>query len=394
MLARTLAMAACAWGAATTAAASTLLFSPEGNRLNVYDADTGAKRTLIRSFADAPDDPASRDINGQICFGEADGRRVFISGEDTVGAGGGGSHGERIAGWGVFELAGNALETLSATQIGKLNPTYAGDPDNFGCGFLEDGRLVTSALGNTLPGEEANGELILWFPPLDVFQDVDGDGNLLPSTNFCKLDVTLATTGGIWIDGSDIYVATNRFDNSGNPGGVWKFSPAGDGYPTSPDAAGGCGRADPEGGPLVDEGRVTRELFLPPVPLWPADPTSPTASAIVSSGGSRLDGASSFYVSSVFTGTVGEYDANGIFRRYVLAPPFGGQLIGVTPFGMATGPDGTLYVADLGIVGPGPSGGAGSVVRIRFDDLGLALPPEVIDGALNFPDGLGIVTLD
>ena len=96
-------------------------------------------------------------------------------------------------------------------------------------------------------------------------------GERLPSTNSCKLDVSIATAGGVWIDDDDIYVASNSFDNSGNPGGVAKLLAAGAGYPTGPDAARGCGRAATvgEGGPLVDEGRVTRTLFLPPAPIGP-----------------------------------------------------------------------------------------------------------------------------
>ena len=394
MLGRTLAMVVCAWGVATTATASTLLFSPEGNRLNVYDVDTlpVAKRTLIQGYADAPEDPASRDINGQICFRKQDGEVVFISGEDTVGAAGGGSHAERIAGWGVFELTGDTLATLSATQVGKLNPTYLGDPDNFGCGFLPDGRLVTTAIGNVNPGEVANGELIMWFPPLDVPQPTDGDGNRLPSTNFCKLDTGIPTTGGVYVDGETIYVASNRpNDGNGEPSGVWKFTPGEGGYPTAPNAAGGCSGNDGKDGPLVDAGRVEKEIFVPnyPVPL-PADPFSLTPSSVVESNWGT------FFVSSVFTGTIAEYDAAGNFLRWVMAPPFGGQGIGITPFGLAVDRrDGTLYVADLGIVAVTPVPMNGSVARIRFvTDLYVPLPPEPIDLLLTFPDGLGVITFD
>ena len=71
---------------------------------------------------------------------------------------------------GVPGNIGSTLATITATEVGKLapeapgtGPGYAGDPDNFGCGFLDDHRIVTTAIGNTLPGEPANGQLFIWF---------------------------------------------------------------------------------------------------------------------------------------------------------------------------------------------------------------------------------------
>ncbi len=87
-----------------------------------------------------------------------------------------------------------------------------------------------------------------------------------------------------------------------------------------------------------------------------------------------------FYVSSVITGVINEYDANGAFVRTILQPP-AGETLGAKPFstgtplGLGVGPDGTLYYADIGIVitsegiGPGPrparSAGSGSSTASR-----------------------------
>src|SRR5262249_2948483 len=115
-----------------------IVFNGEGNRLNAYDAGEGfRKQTVIPSHAD---DPAhGRDINGQLCF-LRDGSRRFIAGEDT-------GQPNPPQGWGLFQLHGDAVGELSAMQIGKLTPTYQGSSDNaenYGCGFLHDGRLLTT----------------------------------------------------------------------------------------------------------------------------------------------------------------------------------------------------------------------------------------------------------
>jgi hypothetical protein len=98
----------------------------------------------------------------------------------------------------------------------------------------------------------------------------------------------------------------------------------------------------------------------------------------------------------VFTGHVAEFDRDGIFRGYVVQPPAAlpiGQLTGLTPFGIGVTPDGTLWIADIGVQGAGPARGEGSVVRVAFDAAGNPGDPETIDEGLEFPDGIGVVTL-
>jgi hypothetical protein len=107
-------------------------------------------------------------------------------------------------------------------------------------------------------------------------------------------------------------------------------------------------------------------------------------------------GKGTYYVSSVFDGRIAEYDENGGFIRLVLeAPPGLPPYDTGTPYGIGVDPDGTLYYADLGVVvgpPPGPGDHNGTVRRIRFVD-GEPQPPEVMDEGLEFPDGIGVLTI-
>ncbi|HVM41338.1 MAG TPA: hypothetical protein VM618_11245 [Acidimicrobiia bacterium] len=373
-------------GIATTGG-TTIVLSPEDNRLNAYDAaDPSVKQTIIEGVhvysspnggVGVTDETLRRDINGQVCIDPENPRR-FVAGEDTDQDPS--ANPPVLPGWGYFELDGSKVGNLSVTQLGKLTPaSYLGSPDNQGCGFLSSDEIVTTTIGDVFPHEPATGELVLFFGPFDRTD--------VPS---CKLDTTLGTAGGLWVDpdARAIYVATNRPGADGLPGGVYRYT--GD-FPTAATPAGGCGRIDASGAPLVDAGRITKELFIAGAPF------SMTPSTVIGSG------RGTFYVSSVFTGTVAEYDGDGLFLRYVLVPPMpppGGAFTatGVTPFGLATTPDGSLWVADLGIQpnandGLGAVHEEGSVVRIEFGTLGLPRPFAVVDESLTFPDGLGVTTL-
>src|SRR5262245_873459 len=198
-----------------------LVFSGEANRLNAYAPDRDdEKQTVIQN---RNQDPNGWDINAQICF-DPDGSRRFIAGEDT-------GQPNPPQGWGFFQLEGNAVGELSATRIGKLTPTYQGSLDNaenYGCGFLSDGRLVTTDVGNQANGS-GDGQLIIWFPPFDSFD-----------VRYCKLDITIGTAGQIYVAPDDtLYVASARVTP-----GIYAYKPP---FPTSNDAAGGCGRVDGTG---------------------------------------------------------------------------------------------------------------------------------------------------
>ena len=168
-----------------------LVFNGEANRLNAYapppgEAEEFPKQTVIPSAADDPKN--GRDINAQICFDPSNPRN-FIAGEDTgqeSGASEGGGQG-----WGYFTLSGNAIGELGWAQLGKLETTYSHmapetNPENYGCGFLSNGALVTSDVGDQDPGEPGTGQLIMWFPPFDASGQVP----------FCKIDTAIPTAGG------------------------------------------------------------------------------------------------------------------------------------------------------------------------------------------------------
>jgi hypothetical protein len=336
-----------------------IVFNGEANRLNAYDpSDRFRKQTVIERAAS---DPQGLDINGQICFTRAeDGTLHFIAGEDT-------GQPERPAGWGFFMLAGEEVGSFAATQLGKLVPTYqpGAGPENYGCGFLSDGRLLTTDVGNQATGA-FTGQLIVWFPPFDVTPG-----------RYCKIDVAIGTAQQIAVDDEDrVYVAAARTP------ALFRYTGE---FPTSDDAAGGCGRVDGTGAPLVDEGRIEREVFLSP------DENIATPAGVVL----RPEGG--LYVSSVLTGVIAEYDEQGEFERRILQP-VGGRMLPPfpetgTPLGLGLASDGTVYFADIGLVfepQPGPGRDLGAVRRIRFVD-GEAQPPEILDEGLNFPDGIGIL---
>ena len=379
------------------------VMSPEDNQLWAYDAETGGRAHIIQAVNGATYDQANsaekRDINGQICVSPDQTR--MITGEDTV-EGTGSSHDPRIAGWGYFALSGSTLATITATQVGKLapgapgtGPGYTGDPDNFGCGFLDDNRILTTAIGNTLPGDAANGQLFLWFAdPEDGFTtgfesvtETDEVKNTyvtfqVGAVQHCSLDDMLATAGGIAVDDNgDVYVATNRPDDSLNPGGIWRYRGE---FPSSRSQC-------EEVGWLASH--LTKTLIIPTTNLLPAGPFAPTPSSVVISPDDTL------YVASVFTGTVSEFTKDGRWLRDIwplspIAPRTGPTT--ETPFGLAVTADGSLWIADLGIAVVEPAPGQGSLIKVPFLDTPLGRTPmplgEKIAEGLTYPDGLGVYT--
>jgi hypothetical protein len=336
-----------------------LVFNGEANRLNAYAPELDdEKQTVIQARSQ---DPNGWDINAQICF-DPDGSRRFIAGEDT-------GQPNPPQGWGFFQLNGSFIGGLSATRIGKLTPTYQGsmnNAENYGCGFLSDGRLVTTDIGNQAAGA-GNGQLIIWFPPFDRF-DVE----------YCKLDIAIGTAGQVYVDPRDRIYLTSARDNPG----VYLYPGP---FPTSNTAAGGCGRRDSTGAPLADD--LNKQLFIP------ASGDIPTPNAVIPSP----DGG--FYVSSVLNGVIAEFDRNGSFVRRVLEPP-AGEMLGPNPFstgsplGLGITRDGTIYYADIGLVlrngNIGPGDGTGTVRRLRFVGT-TPQAPETLDSGLDFPDGIGIL---
>ncbi len=357
-------------GAKDDPGAGVVVLNGQGNDLDAYDG--APPFTSQKLYTARSKDPKGFDINAQICFFGKDGR-TFIAGEDT-------GQPDPVQGWGIFRLKGSKVGKLKAKQIGKLQPTYQGAADNaenYGCGLLSDGRLLTTDIGNQASGE-GDGQLIVWFPPFTKgFRTVENGtfGNVA----YCKVDIAIGTSGGIAVDADDnVYVASAR----GETAGVLRY--AGSDFPTGPTAADGCDGTDSTGAPMATG--IAREQFI----TLGDGLVSPNAIVPSPNGG--------WFVSSVFTGVINEYGVTGTYYRTILAPP-AGEGLGAepystgTPLGLGIAPDGTLYYADIGLVisdsGVGPGRGTGSVRRISFVD-GEPQPPETMATGLAFPDGIGI----
>lgn len=353
-------------GVATSAG---IVFNGEANRLAAYQPGPRfEKQVVVPSDRDAPG--VGRDVNGQICFTRGpQGETRFIAGEDTDQ---GASH--ATAGWGLFELSGSRVGDFGFEQIGKLLPTYQTTEDgaeNYGCGFLSDGRLLTTDVGNQAGGP-ANGQLIIWFPP---FENGFPPSQPIP---YCKLDIAIATAQQIAIDAQDhVYVGSAR---PGASPGIYRYAGP---FPTSNTPEGGCDGTDSTGAPMATG--IEKELVIP------AD----NSTGLITPAGVVLKPDGGFYVGSVLNGVIAEFDADYAYIRKVLDPPVLGLPIPTGhPLGLGLASDGTIYFADIGLVGGScgicPGNGTGTVRRIRFVD-GAPQAPEIMATGLNFPDGIGIL---
>jgi sugar lactone lactonase YvrE len=348
------------------AASADVLYAPEGNRLRRYDIESIKNPPLRQDVLIDRASAGGRDVNGPVCP-LPDGSGDFVMGEDT-------GQPTIPPGWGVFKADG--------TQVGKLTATYFVQPqgDPFGCAFDHQQHLFTSEIGNSASGPP-NGQLIMWFGPYEVYPGAPGTyPNTDASTNFCKIAQNIGTAGSVAVDEQGrVYVASSRGGGAAASAGILRYS---GNFPTSPDAAGGCGRIDALGSPLVDEGRVSVELFI-------ANSNVPTPNGIARAPNGN------WYVASVLNGVIAEFDPNGTFIRRVLSPPRSGLPSPTgNPLGIAVDREGNLFFADLQLrlgpngIGPGPNG---KVRWISFDSQGTPAPPVIVRENLAFPDGLGVL---
>jgi outer membrane protein assembly factor BamB len=352
-----------------------LLYFPEGNRLRRIDVDTIDKGTLRSDvlIPGAGDESGggdenlffapNRDANGMICaFPDGSGR--FLMGEDT-------RQPHPPPGWGVFEHNG--------LQIGKLTPTYLssfGEP--YGCAFAADpdpGDDELPPLFTTDVGTEdiggSDGQLLIWFPPYDAFPGTGYPETDERSTNYCKLASDIGTAGGVAIDDlGRVYVA------SASGVQILRFSPP---FPTAPNAGGGCSGTDGTGAPVADA--VNREVFA----------SDDFYSGLAFGPNGHL------YAAAVATGNIREYDLDGNQVRFIVDPP-GPSFVYPTatgnPEGIAFGEDGTLYYADLDLVGTFPNdvetGDNGKIWRVRFNKKSEPLAPEIVQQGFDFPDAVAV----
>jgi hypothetical protein len=343
---------------------TTLVFNGQGNDLAAYLAEPPFTKQIAIHHSDA-EHLDGLDINGEICFDPTDPNRL-VAGENT--------HQDTTGkpGWGIFDITDTHVRQLKMKEVGKLVPTYQpsdDNPESYGCGFLDDGRIVTTDVGNQATGP-GDGQFIVWFPP---FQS--------RAVKYCKVDVHLATGRGILVDGGAVYITQARPPRAG----VYRYDVKD--LPTSSTPSGGCDGKDETGAPLATH--VTSTLFIAPSP----DNTVATPAGIAKGPNDH------FYIASVFNGVIAEFTSDGAFVRDVLKPP-AGEMLGEksfstgTPLGVGVAPDGSVYYADVGIVatsdGIGPGRGTGTVRRITFDASGNPKPPVTMDQGLASPDGIGI----
>jgi sugar lactone lactonase YvrE len=278
--------------------------------------------------------PSERNnVNGQVCL-LPDGSGNFLMGEDTEQ-----SEGAR-QGWGIFspdgELVGKILEAQNENEATQIEP--------FGCAFDLEKRLFVTDVGSGSFSAQ-DGKLIVYFPP-----DYD---------TFCVLDGTLLVPGTVAVDGDgSIYVPETV-----PPGHVLRFDPP---FPADDQSC--------------DSTALNRSTFIEDEGM-----TTPFGIARAPNR--------NWYVSSVLLPTeIREYTSDGEFVRSVIE----GDDIG-NPAGIAVASDGTLYYADLGLVEQpppqffGPGDHTGSVRRVRFDEDGNALPPEIMGSGLNYPDAVSVI---
>lgn len=362
---------------ATAATRGRVLFSPQGNQLDVYDL--GREPPSWRAFI--PEAArGGKDLNGQVC--RLTDRHILL-GEDS------GQTKGVPQGWGIFDVD-------TRRQVGKLIATYprgVATPEPHGCAVERDrrGRITRIFVSQVGSGnfEAADGQLIVFFAsssgldavlgrrtPRQVCPRGDCSGLTTADADFCVIHAGIRSAGSITMDARGrIYVP--------------EFAP------TAPPSGAAPGRVLLFDGPFP---RSSARCVTSEPSTFIQDAQTATPGAIAAARDARGRPTGHWYVSSViFPPVVNEYDAGGAFVRNVLPPGF------ATPFGLAVDRAGTMYVADLGIdfdptripdnpdrVGIDTHDGEGSVLRVRFVD-GSPQPPEYLKTGLDYPDGLGLL---
>ena len=207
-----------------------------------------------------------------------------------------------VQGWGIFRLRGHTVGKLSAKQIGKLQPTYQGATDNaenYGCGVLSDGRVVTTR--HRQPGGGRRQRPAHHLVPA-VHEGLRGRARTGRRAR-CRTARSTSgsrTAGGIAVDerGPRLRRVGARHRASGVCGTPGRSR-------RRRDASGGCDDDRRTGAPLTDVGR-RKEPFIAAGEHGLGDARTRSSP--------RPDGG--WYVSSVFTGVINEYDADGHVRAH------------------------------------------------------------------------------
>lgn len=158
-----------------------VLYSPQGNELDVYDLVTDGSDVLI---------PEPRGhVNGQVCA-IPDGGGNFILGDDT-------GQPDVRPGWGIYSPDGTFLQKVPLPP--RDNETLVADP--LGCGFDSAGRFFATAIGSQ---GGSDGLFMVFFPPR--------------YEESCILASTIRTPGPLFMDGDAVVVP-----EAAPPGRILRF---------------------------------------------------------------------------------------------------------------------------------------------------------------------------
>jgi hypothetical protein len=347
-----------------------VVFVSVGGNIDAYAAQPPFDRQRVVAAGTAPD---GSEPHGQICF-LPDGSRRFVVAETRPARPGR----PAAAGMGLYQLTGDDVGTYRVARLGGVDDPAASagaGSTTYGCAFLPDGRLFTTVVGAATGA--ATGQLTEWFPPFTAAK-----------ATRCVIATGLASPGGLAADRNNgIEVAVSRAPGAG----VWRFSGS---FPTGATACGALApptttAANHTTGPASVASGVTAGQL---VAAGPHGLSAPAAVAVSNDGKSLV-------VTSPPDGVIDAFDLTGQFTSTLLAPKAVEQL-GATPrasgspFGVAVNGDGAVFYADPGLV-KAPSGTiapglrVGSLRRIVVTN-GKAAPPQLVNGRLPGPDGLGI----
>ena len=347
-----------------------VVFVSVGGNIDAYAAQPPFDRQRVVAAGTAAD---GSEPHGQICF-LPDGSRRFVVAETRPARAGR----PAAAGFGLYQLTGDDVGTYRVARLGGVDDPAAsagGGSTTYGCAFLPDGRLLTTVVGSSTGA--ATGQLPEWFAPFTAAR-----------ATRCVIATGLASPGGLATDRNNgIEVAVSRAPGAG----VWRFSGS---FPASASACGALSpptttAANRATGPASVASGVTASQLV----VAGAHGLSAPAAVAVSADGKSL------VVTSPPDGIIDEFDLTGQFSSTLLAPKAGEQLganprASGSPFGVAVNGDGAVFYADPGLV-KAPNGTiapgirVGSLRRIVVAN-GKAAPPQLVNGRLPGPDGLGI----
>ncbi|MEX1254300.1 MAG: hypothetical protein WEE64_08155 [Dehalococcoidia bacterium] len=304
-----------------------LLFSAQGNELDVYDLETDDPTVLVPSAQDG-----GEDLNGQACL-LPDGSGNFLMGHDTNQ-----SEGDR-QGWGIFTPEGQFVRKILEPET----PNEPAQPEPFGCGFDDEERLFVTDVGSG-SFDAMDGKFIVFFPP--------------EYGTSCILESELRVPGTITIDGGKVYLSETV-----PPGVVLVYSGP---FPESEDE---CASVVPAKDTFIEDEEMGTPFSIA---------RAPNGNWYVSSVFLPKT-IREYDATGEFVRTIAEGDDIG--------SPAG---LAVAKDGTLYYADLAIVQEAPGEL-PGPAGGQGTVRKITFSEDGTPSVPEIIGSGYDYPDAVSIL---